>query len=864
MTSTQSRECHTLRNEKRFIKRKLLTEKLKEWWMQRNEIKTGGEQRDFMGEREFEETFLKLQMSNNDERVQSFITRGWLKEISVSKLAECGFCYTGDSDLVVCFSCKGKLKDWDSRAVPLQRHLMIYPRCKFAKYLSKRAPKVTFDSPSIKIDESTTPCIEEELEDYFKSEFNRLMSFRNCSLSRHADPYELAAAGLYYLDEWSENGISQGKQEIAHHCCIFVNDKGNLNLTEEERKQADVFFPQVEKREKSLRAIAIDSSGGSDTVSRKYPIHPEYADKNKRLRTFKVCRSTFPILVESLAEAGFYSKDFKDEVVCFFCGGKLEDWVSQDNPWEEHARNFPDCQWMLEHIPQQNMTEGYITPWNSPDTFVGNLQSSLQSRIHSFLENGWSLPILVSELAEAGFFHSGETNTAECISCHVKINDWKDTDNPLQKHQTKSPNCEIVKALTEDEEFPHNTKVVFGKVDGDNETELTDEFEVDSASRIRKIGSSFLFGDKTSENEKFKSEYQRLLSYKDWPIRCIVDPFDLANAGFYWRDFERSVTVKCFACYGEISEWQIGEKPYRKHEKLYPSCPFINNLETGNKELTESERNKVSSLFRKKAEAASHSNGLVEQKTTGHKEVRQSNSDNRDVDNFHVQEIFSDKIPLNHTSEDSDGLHIRQEVNFSEGFDDPAAKYPQFFKETNRLDSFVNWPSNHCQRPEDLATAGFFYKGKKDLVVCFQCGGKLLDWEKGDNPWDEHARHYPKCQWLLKQKGMKFINSIQKKYDTSGNPKEPRFPEEDENLPRRVTNLTLADKTKPVVGKTSLLDEITKLKERSLCKICLDDDVELLILPCKHLVVCAECGERIESCPICRSYAEEKVRVFMP
>lgn len=34
---------------------------------------------------------------------------------------------------------------------------------------------------------------------------------------------------------------------------------------------------------------------------------------------------------------------YSDCVRCFFCGGGLNSWSSEDNPWVEHAKWLPDC-----------------------------------------------------------------------------------------------------------------------------------------------------------------------------------------------------------------------------------------------------------------------------------------------------------------------------------------------------------------------------------------------------------------------------------------------------------------------------------------------------------------------------------------
>ena len=65
-----------------------------------------------------------------------------------------------------------------------------------------------------------------------------------------------------------------------------------------------------------------------------------------------------------------------------------------------------------------------------------------------------------------------------------------------------------------------------------------------------------------------------------------------------------------------------------------------------------------------------------------------------------------------------------------------------------RLQTFVNWPTDHPLRPESLAEAGQYYTGedeKTDETRCYVCGGRLHNWEAGDDPFEEHKTTFPDC-----------------------------------------------------------------------------------------------------------------------
>jgi len=67
--------------------------------------------------------------------------------------------------------------------------------------------------------------------------------------------------------------------------------------------------------------------------------------------------------------------------------------------------------------------------------------------------------------------------------------------------------------------------------------------------------------------------------------------------------------------------------------------------------------------------------------------------------------------------------------------------------EAVRLSTFYDWPERAVRivKPRDLAKAGMFYTGQADRVQCAFCHGYLRNWLQGDDPAEEHRRHFPDC-----------------------------------------------------------------------------------------------------------------------
>ena len=52
------------------------------------------------------------------------------------------------------------------------------------------------------------------------------------------------------------------------------------------------------------------------------------------------------------------------------------------------------------------------------------------------------------------------------------------------------------------------------------------------------------------------------------------------------------------------------------------------------------------------------------------------------------------------------------------------------------------------------------------------------------------------------------------------------------------------------------------MKEARTCKICMDNEVEAVLLPYGHSVSCVNCADKLKICPVCRKFIKRIVRTF--
>ena len=57
-------------------------------------------------------------------------------------------------------------------------------------------------------------------------------------------------------------------------------------------------------------------------------------------------------------------------------------------------------------------------------------------------------------------------------------------------------------------------------------------------------------------------------------------------------------------------------------------------------------------------------------------------------------------------------------------------------------------------------------------------------------------------------------------------------------------------------------EENERLKDSQLCKICMDEEMQVLFVPCNHMVACEDCAIIVKQCPICRVDITNTIRVY--
>ncbi|RZD34249.1 MAG: hypothetical protein CXT79_02990 [Thaumarchaeota archaeon] len=193
------------------------------------------------------------------------------------------------------------------------------------------------------------------------------------------------------------------------------------------------------------------------------------------------------------------------------------------------------------------------------------------------------------------------------------------------------------------------------------------------------------------------------------------------------------------------------------------------------------------------------------------------------------------------------------------------------------------WPIGLKQKPNMLSEAGFFYTGSSDKVICFYCNGGLQNWEPRDSPLEEHAKYYPDCGFLnlcmppgyvSKFHDRNFHNSLALRImnQFKSVSASPVCSDISDTSSKNNTRLSVSqdgrfgsENTRSRSLCRIVLDKILRRRPKNsqLCKICHEHSLQVVFLPCSHLIGCPDCSVHLTKCPICRDDVKYFLRVFM-
>ena len=220
----------------------------------------------------------------------------------------------------------------------------------------------------------------------------------------------------------------------------------------------------------------------------------------------------------------------------------------------------------------------------------------------------------------------------------------------------------------------------------------------------------------------------RLATFVNWPAGNPVSPLQMVSAGLYYTG--EGDQVKCFSCNGRIMYWESGDIPMQEHRRHFPQCRFVNNpLNTDNVQFNFGDTLSASAS----AGVRGGRNRIQEYSVSTAKTTNQNQMDSA--------QVFDGR-------RDVDSLVSRNDVN-----DVPQIQYQSFPNQSvfspermsnkeYRKQSLKHWPLKRNININRVAEYGIYYTGESDKLKCVHCNGSIINWDDGDDPIQEHDKHF--------------------------------------------------------------------------------------------------------------------------
>ncbi|XP_077973069.1 baculoviral IAP repeat-containing protein 7-B-like [Styela clava] len=492
-------------------------------------------------------------------------------------------------------------------------------------------------------------------------------------------------------------------------------------------------------------------------------------------------------------------------------------------------------------------------------------------RLATFAKFPIGSAVYPADLASSGFYYTGHRDRVKCFSCGIAVENWIIGDDGRDPVWHTS-DCLMVNGRAESnvprEFFRYQTFLPQRQMTNNTggtgvsnsasaarhhqwhsvaqqpflacsaSIQVADDLSTDRYAHPRNMPNQQQEFEELRLGEIHSEEHERLIfsldlrneehrrkTFAKWPSHPAPElPAKLAAEGFFYLgNLDRA---QCFSCSGILRNWTRNDEPRREHRKHFPNCKIITGIETRNIPMTDIERQRID--FEEK---------------------------------LRLDSLSSEQEPANPTSDEQ--LYLENHFKCLHPLN------PHMQNIEDRIASFgPEWPGHRLKATvRSIANAGFFYLGQGDRTKCFYCNGGLQNWDEGDEPWTEHAKWFPGCEYVLRRKGVNLVK---------------RLLEEHPNIRRPIIrNHCSYDIPPPPVGehvgvaqgppvpipafqnpKKDTAQVLRNLQSERICKGCSSQESDHLCMPCSHLSLCSRCAATNKKCPTCNTKIGSTIKIF--
>jgi len=636
----------------------------------------------------------------------------------------------------------------------------------------------------------------------------------------------------------------------------------------------------------------------------------------QRLSTFTSWPHNDKVEARKIAKAGFFHTGIDSEVKCLWCETVLNEWEYGDQVMARHRSANPDCPFIRnisDNVPllasssnnesqqlhsglnstsqasqsqesqddtdtpmeAQNMNDSGVDETMTLDTTrpsqrqvptvsrTPDLQQfrSEASRLETFRSWTHRYP-MPADLANAGFIFTGSTNRPDlvrCVFCGQYVGNWEEEDFPITEHRSLFPECPFIQGQEVGNiplsQFPgfistpmHPTFASPGvsrmqdeSIDETGVREPEDSFDVtgvqprggrDANSGPEKRSPNVqLFNGKPDDpslniirhtgpaSTKYSTLEARLRTFKDWPPALKQEPRQLADAGFYYIGL--SDQTKCFYCEGGLRNWQPDDDPWTEHARWFTKCGYV-RLIKGDEFI---------------AKCVDEIPTEIPPKDRDNTSARLSEDDLKSMmSTSMVQEVLAMKIPQSRVEM---ALKQRGKLGYPSANELASAALSVQLEQTRIIPDprAASTSTSESQQPTSSSTV---HSKQAHTNVSVPGSSSCTP-----NPPQQQPCSEPQITPMT--------STVPPGVEDAGSPR----------LDDPAGGSTSAQVAQASKNPMDLEQENQRLKEAQTCKICMDNQIGVVFLPCGHFICCVKCAPSLRDCPYCRQSIHGTVKTYM-
>ncbi|CAH2241776.1 jg16339 [Pararge aegeria aegeria] len=556
-----------------------------------------------------------------------------------------------------------------------------------------------------------------------------------------------------------------------------------------------------------------------------------------RLNTFTSWPSSAPVDPIRIARAGFFYTGEGTEVECFSCGRKISEWNYGDQVMWRHRALNPTCAFVLSPVQSGNIALLLSRECNTPPGFrrsnevqhdfdtqdyglsgEDEMYKSDALRLLSFV-NWDDSSVSRQELVNAGFYHAGG-GRLRCAWCGGELAPFRNLGSlgpPLEVHRMYFPRC---------------THAAFLELERRN--------------------------NEASSPSSSPSYTPPLQS----PPTCASKPQSVGKHD--WTSY-KCHQVRCFYCDGGLGKWEAGDTPWSEHAHWFPHCGYV--LLVKGQEFVGTCRNRTSvqrSFSADRGLTSRTRNPGVNYSTTESQveECMESNAalaalgaglDAARVRRAIARRLRATGVPFS-TSEGLIDAVLDEQLNEEAWSVSPHSQRLARDILAETLRDFAPRSGIIPSSAEDVRPEGS--ASQPDSPIPSPTPGSVPQTTNGtlDIATLPATSQTATGQGATGQ-GATGQGATGQGATGQGATSQAATSQSDKPGPSPSPMKTISN--------VSLEEENRQLKEARLCKVCMDNEVSVVFLPCGHLVSCAGCGAALGACPLCRATVKALVRAYL-